>query len=134
GTTALAAALGALVVVLPNGSTHFVAKRIALGRIVLIYVVGYINGAEPDPVMHPLRVAASTGLGVIACVLALLVPLPRLATCEVPSFSIYTRINTRNFRIYAYKAHIFIFLRSGSTMVSIIVFQTPIIYLCLHMK
>ncbi|CAH8357019.1 unnamed protein product [Eruca vesicaria subsp. sativa] len=83
GTTALAAALAAFVVVLPNGLTHLVAKRIALGQIVLIYVIGYINGAETDPIMHPLRVAASTALGVIACVLALLVPLPRLATCEV---------------------------------------------------
>ncbi|KAJ0238865.1 hypothetical protein HA466_0234110 [Hirschfeldia incana] len=83
GTTALAAALAAFVVVLPNGSTHLVAKRIALGQIVLIYVIGYINGAETEPVMHPLRVAASTALGVIACVLALLIPLPRLATCEV---------------------------------------------------
>ncbi|KAG2327472.1 hypothetical protein Bca52824_010200 [Brassica carinata] len=83
GTTALAAALAAFVVVLPNGLTHLVAKRIALGQIVLIYVIGYINGAETEPVMHPLRVAASTALGVIACVLALLIPLPRLATCEV---------------------------------------------------
>lgn len=86
--TALAAALAAFVVVLPNSSTHLVAKRIALGQIVLIYVIGYIKGAETDPVMHPLRVAASTALGVIACVLALLVPLPRLATCEVPSPSL----------------------------------------------
>ncbi|CAG7902467.1 unnamed protein product [Brassica rapa] len=83
GTTALAAALAAFVVVLPNNLTHLVAKRIALGQIVLIYVIGYINGAETEPVMHPLRVAASTALGVIACVLALLVPFPRLATCEV---------------------------------------------------
>ncbi|CAH2060228.1 unnamed protein product [Thlaspi arvense] len=83
GTTALAAALAAFVVVLPNGSTHLVAKRIALGQIVLIYVIAYIKGAETEPLMHPLRVAASTALGVIACVLALLVPLPRLATCEV---------------------------------------------------
>ena len=83
--------------VLPNGSTHLVAKRIALGQIVLIYVIGYINGAETDPVMHPLRVAASTALGVIACVLALLVPLPRLATSEVPSLSIHTRIKYSNF-------------------------------------
>ncbi|AEC08170.1 hypothetical protein AtNW77_Chr2g0248401 [Arabidopsis thaliana] len=82
-TTALAAALAAFVVVLPNSSTHLVAKRIALGQIVLIYVIGYIKGAKTDPVMHPLQVAASTALGVVACVLALLVPLPRLATCEV---------------------------------------------------
>ncbi|CAN8247358.1 unnamed protein product [Cochlearia groenlandica] len=83
GTTGLAAALAAFVVVLPNGSTHLVAKRIALGQIVLIYVIAYIKGGETDPVMHPLQVAASTALGVIACVVALLVPLPRLATCEV---------------------------------------------------
>ncbi|XP_013634501.1 PREDICTED: uncharacterized protein LOC106340182 [Brassica oleracea var. oleracea] len=87
GTTALAAALAAFLVVLPNNLTHLVAKRIALGQIVLIYVIGYINGAETEPVMHPLRVAASTALGVIACVLALLVPFPRLATCEVKQSS-----------------------------------------------
>ncbi|KAK9289897.1 hypothetical protein L1049_008058 [Liquidambar formosana] len=33
--------------------------------------------------MHPLRVAASTGLGALASVLALLFPVPRLAYCEV---------------------------------------------------
>ncbi|VVA93539.1 unnamed protein product [Arabis nemorensis] len=82
-TTALAAALAAFVVVLPNSSTHLVAKRIALGQIVLIYVIAYIKGAETEPLMHPLQVAASTALGVIACVLALLIPLPRFATCEV---------------------------------------------------
>lgn len=89
-TTSLAAALAAFVVVLPNSSTHLVAKRIALGQIVLIYVIAYIKGAQTEPLMHPLQVAASTLLGVVACVFALLVPLPRLATCEVPFFSIYT--------------------------------------------
>ncbi|XWS28857.1 hypothetical protein CRYUN_Cryun25bG0107700 [Craigia yunnanensis] len=81
GTTALAMAVGGLVVVLPK-STHLIAKRIALGQIVIVYVIGFINGEQTEPVMHPVHVAASTAVGVLACVLALLLPYPRLACCE----------------------------------------------------
>ncbi|KAM6577947.1 hypothetical protein CsatB_029784 [Cannabis sativa] len=80
--TALAVALGAFVVALPE-STHLISKRIALGQIVIVYVVGFINGELDEAVMHPLRVAASTGVGLSACVLALLLPFPRLAFKEV---------------------------------------------------
>ncbi|CAI0474944.1 unnamed protein product [Linum tenue] len=66
-TISLAVAVNAFVVAVPEG-THVVAKRIALGQIVIIYVVGYINGAETQAVMHPLHVAASTAVGVVACV------------------------------------------------------------------
>ena len=82
GTTALAMALGGLVVVFPE-STHLIAKRIALGQIVIVYVVGFINGDQTEPIMHPVHVAASTAVGVLACVLALLLPYPRLACSEV---------------------------------------------------
>lgn len=80
-TSAMVAASG-FVVALPEG-THLVAKRIALGQIVLVYVIAFINGGRTDPVVHPLRLAASTALGVAACVLALLLPFPSLAYCEV---------------------------------------------------
>ena len=84
GTTALAVALAAFVVVLPSDqSTHLIAKRISLGQIVLVYVIGYANSIHTDPLMHPLRLAASTALGVVACVLALLLPYPRFASYEV---------------------------------------------------
>ncbi|KAH0713745.1 hypothetical protein KY289_009704 [Solanum tuberosum] len=81
-TTAMAVALSAFVVVLPE-KTHLIAKRIALGQLVIVYVIAYINGAKTEPVMHPVRVAASTAVGVVACVLALLLPYPNLACCEV---------------------------------------------------
>ncbi|XP_022753597.1 uncharacterized protein LOC111301853 [Durio zibethinus] len=81
GTTALAVALGGLIVVLPE-STHLTAKRIALGQIVIVYVVGFINGEQTEPIMHPVHVAASTAVGVLASVLALLLPYPSLACCE----------------------------------------------------
>ncbi|KAM7259755.1 hypothetical protein ACFE04_015496 [Oxalis oulophora] len=81
-TTAVAVAAAAFIVVLPEG-THLKAKRIALGQIVITYVIGFINGAKTEPVMHPLRVAASTGVGVLACVLALMLPYPRLASYRV---------------------------------------------------
>ncbi|KAK3206221.1 hypothetical protein Dsin_020267 [Dipteronia sinensis] len=81
-TTALAVALAAYVVVLPEG-THLIAKRIALGQIVITYVIGFINGEHTEAVFHPMHVAASTAVGVLACVLALLLPYPRLACREV---------------------------------------------------
>ncbi|KAL5750193.1 hypothetical protein ACOSP7_024796 [Xanthoceras sorbifolium] len=81
-TTALMVALAAYVVALPEG-THLIAKRIALGQIVITYVIGFINGEHTEAVFHPVHVAASTAVGVLACVLALLLPYPRLACREV---------------------------------------------------
>ncbi|KAL1552728.1 hypothetical protein AAHA92_13492 [Salvia divinorum] len=81
-TTSAVVAASAFVVALPE-STHLVAKRIALGQIVLVYVVAFINGDRTEPVMHPLHLAASTALGVAACVLALLLPFPSLAYWQV---------------------------------------------------
>ncbi|XP_054813900.1 uncharacterized protein LOC129314481 [Prosopis cineraria] len=84
GTTSLAVALAAFVVVaLPADWTHLIATRIALGEIVIVYVMAYVHGAHTDPVMHPLRLAASSAIGVLACVVALLIPFPRLACREV---------------------------------------------------
>ncbi|KAI9081784.1 hypothetical protein K1719_036046 [Acacia pycnantha] len=84
GTTSLAVALAAFVVVaLPAEWTHLIATRIALGEIVIVYVMAYVNGAHTDPIMHPLRLAASCAIGALACVLALLIPFPRLACREV---------------------------------------------------
>lgn len=76
----------AFVVVLPQ-NTHVIAKRIALGQIVLVYVLGYINGVNTEPIMHPIHVATSTAIGVFACVLALLFPVPNLACVEVNNYS-----------------------------------------------
>ncbi|XP_023752997.1 uncharacterized protein LOC111901378 [Lactuca sativa] len=81
--TAVVVGMAAFVVMLPDHKTHLVSKRIALGQIVIIYVVAYDKGGETDPVMHPVHVAASTAIGVLACVLALLLPYPGLATCQV---------------------------------------------------
>ncbi|XP_060168913.1 uncharacterized protein LOC132599617 [Lycium barbarum] len=81
-TTATAVGLSAFFVVLPE-NTHLIAKRIALGQLVIVYVIGYINGGKTEPIMHPIHVAASTAVGVVACVLALLLPYPNLACCEV---------------------------------------------------
>lgn len=84
GTTSLAVALAAFVVVaLPAEWTHLIATRIALGEIVIVYVMAYVHGAHTDPIMHPLRLAASVAIGVLASVLALLLPFPRLACREV---------------------------------------------------
>ncbi|XP_023519931.1 uncharacterized protein LOC111783248 [Cucurbita pepo subsp. pepo] len=81
-TIALTVALASVVVVLPS-STHVLAKRIALGQIVIIYVVGFIGGAHTQPLMHPVQVAASTAMGVFATIVATLLPVPRLASLLV---------------------------------------------------
>ncbi|KAG6607230.1 hypothetical protein SDJN03_00572, partial [Cucurbita argyrosperma subsp. sororia] len=81
-TIALTVALASVVVLLPS-STHVLAKRIALGQIVIIYVVGFIGGVHTQPLMHPVHVAATTAMGVAASVLATLLPFPRLASLEV---------------------------------------------------
>ncbi|KAM1148851.1 hypothetical protein ACFX2B_029211 [Malus domestica] len=92
-TTAVAVGLAAFVVALPE-FTHLVTKRIALGQIVIMYVIAYINGGHTDVIMHPVHVAASTGIGVLACVLALLIPFPRLASREVKQNSELLAKNT----------------------------------------
>lgn len=79
-------------VALPK-STHLVSKRIALGQIVIVYVIGFINGDQTEAVMHPVRVAASTGVGLLACVLALLLPVPRLAFKEVTYLCLQTMLH-----------------------------------------
>ncbi|XP_071741045.1 uncharacterized protein [Rutidosis leptorrhynchoides] len=81
--TSVLVGMAAFVVTLPDNRTCLVSKRIALGQIVIIYVVAYDMGGNTDPVMHPVHVAASTAIGVVACVLALLLPFPGLATCQV---------------------------------------------------
>lgn len=101
-TTSIAVAAAAFVVVLPE-RTHLVAKRIALGQIVLVYVVGYIDKEHAGTIMHPVHVAASTAVGVLACVLALLLPFPKLATHEVN----YTHMSLYKY-IYLYNClHVF---------------------------
>ncbi|KAA8518886.1 hypothetical protein F0562_016340 [Nyssa sinensis] len=79
---ALAVALSSFVVALPE-STHMTSKRIAFGQIVIVYVGAVIHGERTGVVMHPIHVAASTALGALASILALLLPYPRLACCEV---------------------------------------------------
>ncbi|KAL8039406.1 hypothetical protein ABFX02_10G035100 [Erythranthe guttata] len=80
---ALAAAAASFVVALPE-STHLMAKRIALGQIVLTCTDAVITSDESiSGYMHPLHIAASTALGASASVIALLLPFPRLAHFEV---------------------------------------------------
>ncbi|GFP98081.1 hypothetical protein PHJA_001952200 [Phtheirospermum japonicum] len=81
-TTAIVVAVSAFVVALPE-NTHLISKRIALGQIVIVYIIAFVNGRQTETVMHPIHVAASTALAVVASVLALLLPYPSLACWEV---------------------------------------------------
>ncbi|KAL2899052.1 p-hydroxybenzoic acid efflux pump subunit AaeB [Bienertia sinuspersici] len=53
-STSLVLGIAAFFIALPK-STHVVAKRVALGQLVIIYVVGYITADEIDAIMHPVK-------------------------------------------------------------------------------
>ncbi|XP_068644668.1 uncharacterized protein [Aristolochia californica] len=78
----VAIALSAFLVALPE-STHVIVKRVALLQIVVVYVTTFMHGTGTDPVMHPLRVGVSSGVGAIAAVAAVLLPYPHLGYLEV---------------------------------------------------
>ncbi|CAN0926642.1 hypothetical protein LINGRAHAP2_LOCUS35455, partial [Linum grandiflorum] len=85
GAAAAAVAVTAFVVAVPR-STPLLAKRIAFSQIVIVYVATVVHGEEigrDGVLMDPVRVAASTGLGAVASVLAVLLPFPRLGYYEV---------------------------------------------------
>lgn len=73
----LSSLLVALVDFLP-----LLAKRVALGQIILIYVAPLTIQGERSAVWQAVHVAASTALGVVAALLALLLPYPRFACRE----------------------------------------------------
>nr|XP_016462547.1 PREDICTED: uncharacterized protein LOC107785698 [Nicotiana tabacum] len=80
--SALALALTSLLVSLVE-CTHFRCKKIAFGQLVLVFADGVIRGLNTSAFVHPLRVAWSTVLGIVASLLALSLPYPRLAYYEV---------------------------------------------------
>ncbi|KAG5242943.1 FUSC domain-containing protein [Salix suchowensis] len=82
GLAAVAVAITTFMVALPE-STPLMAKRIAFGQTVIVYVGAAIHGSETGVVTHPIHVASSTALGALASVLATLLPYPRLACCKV---------------------------------------------------
>ena len=94
--TSAGVALTAFAVALPE-SVGPVAKRIALGQIIIIYVAKFQQGERPTrafALLHPANVVACTALGVAAALLAVLLPGPRLATREA-------RDKTRAYKVLA---------------------------------
>ncbi|XP_006664967.2 uncharacterized protein LOC102716927 [Oryza brachyantha] len=85
--TTVVVALSTFAVALPGSGA--VAKRIALGQIIIIYVARFrqesMRRSDGDGavLLHPANVVACTALGVVAALLAVLLPCPRLATQEV---------------------------------------------------
>lgn len=99
-STALAVSLTAFVVVLPE-NTRLVSKRIALGQTVLVYVLAFINGPRAHPIMHPVHLLASTAVGVMACVLAMLLPYPSLACYEVnKNWKLFTKNGSERLKLF----------------------------------
>uniref|UniRef100_A0A0D9XVZ4 Integral membrane bound transporter domain-containing protein n=1 Tax=Leersia perrieri TaxID=77586 RepID=A0A0D9XVZ4_9ORYZ len=63
------------------GSAGAVAKRIALGQIIILYVARFRQESMPV-LLHPANVVACTALGVAAALLGVSLPWPRLARRE----------------------------------------------------
>ncbi|EOA32489.1 hypothetical protein CARUB_v10015769mg [Capsella rubella] len=79
----VAVALASFIVAFPV-STSLLTKRIAFGQIVVVYVTFVVfNGEVAHVFMLPVHVAASTALGAIASLLAVLLPFPRLAHSQM---------------------------------------------------
>ncbi|MBA0677478.1 hypothetical protein Goari_018884 [Gossypium aridum] len=95
GLAAVAVALSSFLIALP-GSTHLTAKRIAFGQTVIIYVGAVIQGAKTGIIIHPIHVAASTALGAVASILAMLFPYPHLAYSEVRKICRFYAENASN--------------------------------------
>lgn len=95
GLAAVAVALSSFLIALP-GSTHLTAKRIAFGQTVIIYVGAVIQGAKTGIIIHPIHVAASTALGTVASILAMLFPYPHLAYREVRKICRFYAENASN--------------------------------------
>ncbi|CAN8259955.1 unnamed protein product [Cochlearia groenlandica] len=79
----VAVAVASFIVAFPV-STSLLTKRIAFGQIVVIYVTFVVfNGEVAHVFMLPFHVAASTALGAVASLLAVLLPFPRLAHSQM---------------------------------------------------
>lgn len=79
----VAVAVASFIVAFPV-STSILTKRIAFGQIVVVYVTFVVfNGEVAHVLMLPAHVAASTALGAIASLLAVLLPFPRLAHTQM---------------------------------------------------
>ncbi|CAH8391322.1 unnamed protein product [Eruca vesicaria subsp. sativa] len=79
----VAVAVASFIVAFP-ASTSLLTKRIAFGQIVVVYVTFVVfNGEVAHVFMLPVHVAASTALGAIASLLAVLLPFPRLAHSQM---------------------------------------------------
>ncbi|KAJ4893216.1 hypothetical protein Rs2_20010 [Raphanus sativus] len=95
----VAVAVASFIVAFP-ASTSLLTKRIAFGQIVLVYVTfAVFNGEVAHVFMLPVHVAASTALGAIASLLAVLLPFPRLAHsqmtkgCKLYAENAFERLN-----------------------------------------
>ncbi|CAN6472297.1 unnamed protein product [Victoria cruziana] len=82
-TIMLVVTVSGFLVSLPK-STHIVTKRVALGQIVIVYVAAFMNREKHvEASVYPLHAALSTAVGAAASILALLVPVPRLACLKI---------------------------------------------------
>lgn len=59
--------------------TNITSKRVAFAQVVIIYISAFMMKETMDAVTYPLRIAGSTALGAGCALLALILPVPKLA-------------------------------------------------------
>lgn len=97
---AAAVAVASFLVALPE-CTHLTAKKLAFGQIVLICSEAVLDDVSGDGFMHPFYVAASTALGALASVFALLLPYPGLACHRVQELCrVYAQNASQRMNLY----------------------------------
>ncbi|KAH9325359.1 hypothetical protein KI387_005537, partial [Taxus chinensis] len=82
------------------------SKRVACAQVVMIYVAAFSHRGSMDPVMYPLRVVTTTVIGTACALLALISPLPKLASHQVIIFITLSNALVGNgefFLIFAFK-------------------------------
>lgn len=103
---------GAFAVGMPG--THLTAKKIAFGQIVLVCSEVVLSDGSGAGFMHPLYVGASTALGALASVFALLLPYPGFASHKVRNMScvietsVFARLEISCFSLVFYRIEIYI--------------------------
>jgi hypothetical protein len=65
--------------------TNITSKRAAFAQIVIIYVSAFMKRESMDAITYPLSIAGTTGIGTGCALLALILPVPRLAHHQVIS-------------------------------------------------
>lgn len=81
---------------------NITSKRVAFAQVVIIYISAFMMRETMDSITYPLRIAGTTALGAGCALLALILPVPKLACYQFQEKSkLSARITSEVFRLLA---------------------------------